>query len=127
MIGILLGPDDAPVWFGSCRQFATGPEAKEAFERLFDHDERGALGVGIYRHQRVGLDSEAKLVSVVGLGEQGVLRAEELLGGEETELHPETWHELIRRRLEVVATMNGAHLPAGRYRIGHSKGGDRLG
>jgi hypothetical protein len=125
MITILLA-DDTPPWFGACRHFNDGAAAKQAFERVFNHDDQGSLGVGVYRHQRVGFDAEAVLVSVIGLDQEGVSKAEELLGGEETELHPETWYELIRRRLQQVLALDAAGKDPGRYRIPHSEGGDQL-
>jgi hypothetical protein len=123
---VVLLSEGVPPWYGSCRKFSSGLTAKAAFERVFGHDDQGRLGVGVYRHQRVGLDTEPVLVSVIGLDEEGVSKAEELLGGEETELHAETWLELIRRRLEMVVALDDAGETDGRFRIEHSEKGDRL-
>jgi hypothetical protein len=120
---ILLG-DGVPPWHVSCRRFKTGSSAKAAFGRV--HNGEHNLGVGVYRHMRQGLDKEPVLVSVVGLDADKVQAAEELLGGDEIELHPQTWLELIKRRLEVVIALDAAGAEEGRYRIPHSEGGDRL-
>lgn len=125
MIAIVLAPD-VPPWYGSCRQFRSANEAKAAFDRVYGHDDRGSLGVGVYRHQRQGFDAEPVLVSVIGLDREGVLKAEELLGGEEIELHAASWFDLLRRRLEVVATLHAAGKKPGRHRVKHSPEGDKL-
>lgn len=123
MIAVSLG-EGTPPWYCSCRRFYSATGAATAFERIFNHD--SSLGVGVYRHQRVGLDREAMLVSVVGLDPEGVRKAEELLGGEATRLDPENWHDLILRRMKVVNALSQAGEKKGRYRIEHSKNGDPL-
>ena len=126
MIAVLLG-EGVPPWYGACHEYRSADEAKLGFDRVYGHDDEGSLGVGVYRHMRVGFDTEPVLVSVVGLDREGVEKAEELMGGEEVELHAETWYELIRRRLAVVSTLDAAGKPTGRYRVKHKEGGDRLG
>lgn len=104
-------------WYCSCQHFDTPELAYEAFVRVSEQDPHGKLGVGVYRHQRIGLDDGAVLVSVVGLNRQKVKDAEAILKGEETELHPATWLELIKRRAEVVLDLGSKGMDSGRYRI----------
>lgn len=109
-------------WYCSCRRFETPELAYAAFVNVSENDPNGKLGVGVYRHQRIGLDKGAVLVSIVGLRRQNVLTAERLLGGEQTDLHPDTWLELIKRRAAVVLDLGAAGMGAGQYRIVHDDG-----
>ena len=113
-------------WYGSSRIFPSGALAREAYARIGEHDHDGRLAVGVYRHQRIGLDAEPVLVTVGGLRREGVEQAERLLGGEEVSLHPSTWLQLVARRLEVVAAMAVQDLPSGHYVVRHPPGGRRL-
>jgi hypothetical protein len=119
-------PENNLPWYCSCRRFETPELAYEAFVNVSDNDPRGKLGIGVYRHQRIGLDHGAVLVSIVGLNRQNVLTGERLLGGEETELHPDTWLELIKRRAEVVLDLGAKGMGAGQYRIVHEGDGMKL-
>lgn len=113
-------------WYCSCQHFDTPELAYAAFVRLSEMDPQGKLGVGVYRHQRIGLDKGALLVSVVGLNRQNVKTAERILDGEETELHPESWLELIKRRAAVVLDLGSKGMGAGHYRIVHEGDGMKL-
>lgn len=116
-------------WYGACYRFPSGAEAKEAWSMISDLNPDGSWHVGILRHMRVGLDDEAVLVSVVGGLAEGVRSAEEALkalGGEETELHPNTWLLLVKRRVEAVLALDAAGAGSGRHRIQHPEGGDLL-
>ena len=113
-------------WYGTSRIFGSGQLARAAYLAVGEQDKDGRLGVGVCRHQRIGLDSEAVLVSVVGLQREGVEEAERLLGGEEVELHFSTWKALVDRRVQVLATLNAQGRPDGHYVIKQPKGGRRL-
>jgi hypothetical protein len=119
-------PENNLPWYCSCQRYETPELAYEAFVRLGETDPQGKLGVGVYRHQRIGLDKGAVLVSVVGLNRQNVKTAERILDGEETELHPDSWLELIKRRAAVVLDLGAQGMGAGRYRIVHEGDGMRL-
>lgn len=113
-------------WYCACRRFPSGAEAKAAFEAAFG-TAPGEMNLGVYRHQRIGLDDEPVLVSVVGRDREDVERADRLLdGGVDTMLHYETWLQLITRRLQVVIDLHGKGAPTGRYRIPHGEG-ERMG
>src|SRR5215467_14407483 len=110
-------------WHCACHRFDTPDLAYAAFVRVHEAHPDGRLGLGIYRHQRLGLDSEAVLVSVVGLDKRDeVSEAERILGGEEIQLHPENWLMLIKRRAEVVLELGKEGFQPGRYRIVHENG-----
>lgn len=109
-------------WYGVSRHFASGAEAKAAFEGVHDADPTGSFDVGLYRHQRVGLDREAQLVTIVGHLREGVEQAAKILGGEDIEQHHDTWQTLILRRARMVIGLLGEGAKAGRYRVGHGEG-----
>ena len=128
MITIDLIPGEA-VWYGCCYRWPTGGEARDAWAAVSDLNLDGSWHVGIFRHQRIGLDSEPVLVSAVGDLKAGVEAAEISLmvdGGIETELHPETWVQLCKRRIEAIIALDEAGAGAGRHRILHPEGGDLL-
>lgn len=114
-------------WYGISRHFPSGAEAKAAFETVHAADPTGSFNVGLYRHQRVGLDAEPQLVSIVGHQAEGVERAAELLGGEDIEQPGSTWEALILRRTRVVVDLMEKGSGSGRYRIGHGETGEILG
>lgn len=89
-------------WFGISRIFASGAQARNAYVALGEYDRDGRLDIGIYRHQRVGLDSEPVLVTIVGLRPETVEEAGKLIEGSEVEQHPDTWLALIARRVRFV-------------------------
>lgn len=120
-------PEHNLPWFCSCRLFPTPEDAYAAFVNVAEADPTGSFGIGIYRHHRVGLDPKpGMLVSVVGLDREGVEKAEHVLGGEEIELHPSSWVELIKRRAEVVLGLGAANATSGRYRIVHEGEGMKM-
>jgi len=114
-------------WYGVSRVFPTGGEARAAFVALGQHDRDGSLNVGVYRHQRVGLDSEPVLVSIVGIEPEKVAAAAKLIEGEEVEQHPDTWLSLIARRARVVLDLYATGARSGHYEMPHGKEGERLG
>jgi hypothetical protein len=129
MIEIQIKPGEPP-WYGACYRWPTGDEARAAWVALNDlAPEDGSWHVGIYRHQRVGKDTEPVLVSVVGDLRHGVEAAEISLrvdGGEETELHDLTWRELLKRRVEMILKLSAEGAGYGRHSIPHAPGGDTL-
>lgn len=128
MIVIAFGlPENELPWFCSCHRFESAKLAYDAFTRIGNHDPGGKLNIGVYRHHRVGLDPEpGVLVSVVGLKREGVETAEELMGGEEIELHPSSWADLIARRAQVVLGLAANAAASGQYRIVHEGEGMKL-
>lgn len=127
MIEIGVTPID--VWYGHCRRFESGAAAREAWVAISDLNPDGSWHVGILRHQRVGKDAEPVLVSIVGDKLDGFERAEAALvaqGGEEIELHPQTWLQLVKRRVEVVIALDARGAQPGRHLIPHPWGGDVL-
>lgn len=123
---ITIRVEDLEPWFCSCRRFPTSEEARAAWVRVSDSDAKGDLNIGVYRHGRIGLDRGTPLVSVVGMEAENVAKAEALIGGEEIELHPDSWLQLIKRRVEVVLQLHEEGKRAGRYVVPHKPGGDRL-
>lgn len=113
-------------WYCACHRFDTPELAYEAFLRVDRADPKGSLNVGVYRHQRIGLDKGAVLVSIVGLNRQTVKTAERILSGQETELHPDTWLELIKRRAAVVLDLGSKGMGSGHYRVLHEGEGMKL-
>lgn len=129
MIEIDFDHPDLDVWYAVCRRFDTGAEAKAAWAALSDLDPTGSWHVGIYRHQRIGKDSEPVLVSLVGDRLEGFEKAEAALaaqGGVEIELHPETWLQMVKRRVEMILALAEQGAGAGRHRIMHPPGGETL-
>jgi hypothetical protein len=125
-IDVMVGQ---PPWYGACYRFETGMASKAAYLGLERRWPDGSLHVGVYRHMRVGLDSEAVMLSVVGDRREGVEKADRFLsdlGAEETEQHLETWLTLIKRRVEVVLALRATGAEPGRYHVAHPPGGDTL-
>jgi hypothetical protein len=118
---IAVQMEELEPWFCSCRHFGSDALARAAYLRLSGSDPSGELNIGVYRHGRIGLDHGAVLVSVVGMDADKVERAEEILGGEETELHPSTWLQLIKRRVEVVLKLKEEEKLPGRHEIEHKR------
>lgn len=126
MITILLGEQETP-WYATCRRFETAEDAYAAFVAVHEASPGGEFNIGIYRHQRVGLDKAPVLVSAVGIKREGVEAADAIMDdGEVTELHGSTWLELIRRRAEIVLDLRAIGATHGRYRILHDEPGEAL-
>jgi hypothetical protein len=124
MIVVLLGEQEAP-WFCICRRFETADDAYAGFVAVFESSPEGERNVGVYQHQRVGLDHAPVLVSVVGTERESVEAAERLIAeGEPTELHGNTWLVLIKRRIAVVLNLSSTGAIEGRYRIVHDEEGN---
>ena len=123
MIVVLLdlGDHELP-WYCACHRFETAEDAYAAFVRVHEREPDGSLDMGVFRHQRIGLDAAPVLVSVVSLKKASVELAEELMDGEPTELHPASWLELIKRRAQKVLDLASQGATSGRYRIVHDEG-----
>lgn len=128
MIQIDVIPEST--WYGACYRFGSGSQARAAWAALMDlAPEDGSWHTGVYRHQRIGKDTEPVLVTAVGDRRFGVEAAEISLqvdGGVETELHPDTWKALIKRRVEMILKLRDEGAGHGRHQIPHAPEGDTL-
>lgn len=129
MITIQLDPR-FPLWYGVCYRFETGVRAREVWVALQEAAPAdGAWHTGVYRHQRIGKDKEPVLVSIVGDKKDGFEAAEAFLakqGGEEIDLHPETWIALVKRRVEKIVELTNEGAGFGRHVIPHPPEGDEI-
>lgn len=113
-------------WYGVSRIFPTPEEARAAYVGVNEYDSTGRLDIGVYRHQRVGLDDGPVLVSIVGMRREGVEEAERLIGGKEIEQHPDTWAALIARRVRVVMDLHAKGERSGHYEMPHGEEGETM-
>ena len=102
-------------WYAVTRIFPSAEEARLAWERVDAEgkEARGALELGVYRHATVGVVSEARLVTAVGLKRKGVRVACRVLRGEPHPLSEELLRPLIERRVLMLAE----HVESGKTRL----------